>query len=84
MQTLLTYLGRESRIKYLGGAQIETFTHVHTHTHIYTHTHTHTKTHTHLRICPRAFSYAIYLTDMKQTYITDITVNAKDIIRPLL
>ena len=46
MQTLLTYLGRESRIKYLGGAQIETFTHVHTHTHIYTHTYTHKNTHT--------------------------------------
>ena len=33
----------------------------------------HTQTHT--------FSYAIYVTDMQQTYITDIIMNGKDILR---
>ena len=65
-----TYLGWESSIKYLGGNQIEhftlTYTHIHTETHTYMHTHT--------------FSDAIYITDMQQTYIKDITVNCKDII----
>ena len=41
----LTYLEWESRIKYLGGKQIETFTltytHIHTDTHKYTNSNTH-------------------------------------------
>ena len=45
-------------------------THVHKHTHRDTHIHAHTHT----------FSDAIYITDMQQTYIKDITVNCKDII----
>ena len=71
-----TYLGRESIIKYLGGNQIEPFTLTYTHTYTQTQTNIHAYTHT--------FSYAIYVTDMQKTYITDITVNGKDILRSLL
>ena len=46
----------------------------HSRTQTYTQRHTHTCTHTH------TFSDAIYITDMQQTYIKDITVNCKDII----
>ena len=60
-----TYLGWESSIKYLGGNQIETFTLTYN---------TYTSIHT------RTFSFANYITDTQQTYITDITVNDKDII----
>ena len=58
-------------------------THVHTHTHIDTHTYTHTTTQIHLKTCRRASSYEIYITDISRRItvnITDITVNAKDII----
>ena len=92
----LTYLRRELSIKSLGGNHIEIFTHVHTYTHTQTHTctcththtptctctrtHTHTQPHTYLKTRYRTFFYAIYVTDMLQTYITDITVNGKDTI----
>ena len=51
-------------------------THVHTHTHRHTQIYMHTYTHT--------FSYAIYVSDMQQTYITDKTVIGKNILRSLL
>ena len=54
-----------------------------TYTHRHTHTYTHTTTQTHLKTCRRASSYEIYITDISRRItvnITDITVNAKDII----
>ena len=61
-----TYLGRESSIKYLGGNQIEPFTltyrHINTETHI--DVHKHTNKHAYLKTHCRAFSYAVYITDM--------------------
>ena len=48
---------------------ILTYRYIHTETHTYMHTQTH------------IFSYAIYVTDMQQTYITDIIMNGKDILR---
>ena len=38
------------------------------------HTHTHTHTHTHMH------THTVYITDMQQTYVTDITVNSGGII----
>ena len=95
MQTVtqtLAYLAWVWNIKYLGGNQIETFTltYTHTHTHTLTETytymlsHTHTNIQTFLKTHRRISSYGIYITDVYQTYITEFTVIAKDIILRLL
>ena len=45
----LTYLGWESRIKYLGGNQIETFTLMYTLTYTKRYTHAHTYKYIHMK-----------------------------------
>ena len=52
-----------------------TNTYTQRHTHI--HTCLHKNKHTYLKTRYRAFSFAIYITDMQQTYITGITKNSK-------
>ena len=87
----LTYLGCEewgNKYQLFGRksnfhTRVYTYTHTHKHTHTHTHTHTqteretHTHTHTHLKTRRGTSSQTIYLTDMQQTYISDITIKGQ-------